>query len=258
MTEQLAAENVGTAPQAEELPVEEQANSEVVEAAPQEETPAIEDSFIPEEAMTPNIQKRINKLTWEKHEAERQANARIAELEAQLKGQAPQVPTETLKPKLSDYDYDDEKYSEALVDWKVEQRLAKQAPTPAPQAQPDAVAMEWASKQSAYAAEHADYVQMASTMANAIQSQAMQQYIVNSQNGPKLHHQLLNNVPELIRIQQLPEWAQGAELVKLESSMTKVKTKAPSKAPEPVKPVASGKPAAAKVKGFSGGKFFPT
>ena len=87
-------------------------------------------------------------------------------------------------------------------------------------------------------------------MANAIpQGSAMESYIVSAESGPKLHHHLLNNAPELIRIQSLPEWAQGAELAKIEAKMNQVKQKAKSNAPDPVKPVSNGKqPAPARRK----------
>jgi len=230
--EQNAAEEVETAPQVESENTEELAN-EVLEDDTNPAEMSEDSTFIPDDKMTPGIQKRINKLTWEKHEAERQAAARIQELEQTIAQMKQSAPVENAKPKLSDFDYDDEAYTDALVEWKLSQKTASQPQTQQAQ-QPNPEALAWAQKQSAYASEHADYVQMAAAMGNAVSSKAVESYIVNSEVGPKLHHHLLNNVSELIRIQQLPEWQQGAELVKLESKLSQVKKKQPSKAPEPV------------------------
>jgi hypothetical protein len=71
------------------------------------------------------VGKRINELTREKYEAIRKAEAlerRVAELE---KGGTQQsAPEQTGRPKLEDYDFDNDKYLEALADWKVDQKLS--------------------------------------------------------------------------------------------------------------------------------------
>lgn len=249
MTEQLAAEQVETAPQVEETDLAEQANAEEVEAALVGETEEVspvnttetDENFIPDAEMSDRVKKRISRLTWEKHEAERQARAEAealrAELEALKKAQ-PQV--ESPKPTMAQFDYDEEKYSEALVDWKVEQKLKGYQPQAAPDpklADEQAQAEAWRQKAVKYAESNPEYIELVQQRSNALTSQSVAAYVASSEVGTKLHHHLLDNFSELVRIQQLPEWQQGAELAKIEAGLTRVKTKAKSKAPEPVKPL---------------------
>lgn len=218
----------------------EQANVETVESEGVEQ-PAPKDSFIPGDELTPEVKKRLNKLTWEKHEQERTLKAEIADLQKKLNEAQAGVQVTANKPALKDFDYDDDKHREALVAWEVEQRLKEiqpQAVSPADTAQQQA-AQQWSQKTAAYAADHGDYVQLSAQMGNAVQSEAIASYLMTSDRGVEMHHKLLGNFSELNRIQQLPEWQQGAELTKLESKLAKVKTKQKSNAPEPVKPVAT-------------------
>lgn len=245
MTEQLAAENVETAPQVEE-PNEEQANSEVIATETPEALAEGEgDTFIPEDKMSGGVQKRINKLTWEKHEAERKAASEIQDLKAKLAAAQVAPQSTDQAPTLQQFDYDEEKYQAALIDHRVSQRLKEIKPEPAPVQQAvDPMVTSFLQKRQKYAESNTEYTQLSTdpSMANAIaQGSAMESYIIAAEHGPKLHHHLLNNAAELIRIQALPEWAQGAELTKIESKLNQVKSKAKSKAPEPVKPVSNGK-----------------
>lgn len=240
MTEQLAAENVETAPQVD-LPEEEQANSndETTETLETVTDESEGDTFIAEDKLTPAMQKRINKLTWEKHEAERKAAARIQELEQQIQAKHQEQPS--IAPTLAQFDYDDEKYQDAMIDYRVAQKLKEQAPQPSAPAV-DQVSASFLQRRQKYAEENTEYLQMATdpSMANAITpSTGMYNYIIAAENGPKLHHHLLNNASEVVRIQALPDWAQGAELAKIESKLSMAKQKAKSNAPTPVKPVAN-------------------
>ena len=247
MTEQLAANEVETAPLVDE-PIEENANSEVEATETLEAIAEGEgDSFIPEDKISDGVQKRINKLTWEKHEAERKAAAKIKELEDKIAANVATV-TEDVAPTLKQFDYDDEKYQAAMIDYRVEQRLKTLNPVRNEPAQPtvDPVAESFLAKRRKYAEENTEYTQLSTdpSMANAITpNTGMYNYIVTADNGPKLHHHLLNNTDELIRIQALPDWQQGAELAKIESKLNQVKATQRSKAPAPVKPVSSGKTA---------------
>ena len=261
MTEQLAAEEVETAPQEElENPSLEQANSEEVNSEEVAATPAadIDPNYIPEAEMSDGIQKRINKLTFDRYELERQKNAEIADLQseiAQLKVQPAQTPS---APKtLADFAYDEDKYLAFKISEGVKAAQPVQAAVATVDVAQQQAAAQWANRQASYAAGNADYAGYAQTMASAVTSKAVESFIVNSEKGPEVHHSLLTNVDELMRIQSLPEWQQGAELAKIEGGFgkAKVKQKQRSKAPEPVKPVSSGKPVNTS---SSGGSPFPT
>lgn len=254
MTEQFTEEQVEAAPHVEETESAELANVEEEDTATVEETEEVssdnttetDENFIPETEMSDRVKKRISRLTWEKHEAERQAKAEAealrAELEALKKAQ-PQV--EAPKPTMAQFDYDEEKYAEALVDWKVEQRIKGLQPQAAPDsklAEEQAQAQAWQQKAAKYAENNPEYIELVQQRSNALTSHSVASYIASSEAGTKLHHHLLDNFSELARIQQLPEWQQGAELAKIEAGLNRVKAKAKSKAPEPVKPLQGAAP----------------
>jgi len=262
MTEQLAAQEVETAPQEElEAAPLEQANSEEVNNEPEvaAEPATNEDpNYIPDAEMSDKVHKRINKLTFEKYELERQKNTEIADLHseiAKLKVQPAQIPTASKS--LSDFGYDEDKYLAYKIDEGVKAAQPVQTAAPVVDVSQQQAAAQWANRQASYAAGNADYAGYAQTMASAVTSKAVESFIVNSEKGPEVHHNLLTNVNELMRIQLLPEWQQGAELAKIEGGLTKakVKQKQRSKAPEPVKPVTTGKPVNT---GSSGGSPFPS
>ena len=266
MTEQLAAQEVETAPQ-EELETEtlEQANSEeetnepeAQQVAPKPPEHSDNPDFIPETDMSERVKRRINKLTFEKHEVERQLNAEIADLQAEItKLRAQPAPGQGAAKTLADFDYDEDKY----LAFKIEEGVKAAQPQSVAQPSQQNVAVQaaqaqWVQRQSNYAAGSAEYTSYVQSMPNAVQSKAVESFILNSEKGPEVHHALLSNYDDLARIQALPEWQQGAELGKIESTLTQTKAKAKqrSKAPEPVKPVETARAAA----GGSNGSVFPT
>lgn len=245
------------------------AQNEPVESTPQEELTDLEQvNSVPEGADNEAIavdapeepvkraDKRISQLTWEKHELERQKNAEIEALKQQLEQKQAAAPVVHGKPERKDFDYDDDLYIEALAEWKTQQAVKQFAETQAKQTQQQAeqqAAAAWSQKAQSYAMENPEYLELTQQRGNAVTSQAVANYLTSSDNGAKLHHELLDNFSELQRIQSLPEWQQGAELAKLELKTAQVKPKAQSKAPQPVAPVSTAKPAAK-----SGGSIFPT
>lgn len=66
-------------------------------------------------------QKRINRLTAEKYELRRQ----LQELKQKATPEAAQQAVEPQAPTLEQFDYDEEKYREALIDYKVDKKLRK-------------------------------------------------------------------------------------------------------------------------------------
>jgi hypothetical protein len=191
--------------------------------------------------------KRISQLTFDKHEIERTKNAEIAALTQRLETQKQAAPAvQEGKPTRAQFDYDDDQYFEALVDWKADQKVNAYAATQATAAQAtqnsQAVA-DWNQKSQGYASENPEYLDISAQRGAAVTSEAVAAFLTSSKIGPKMHHELLENFEDLQRIQALPDWQQGAELTKLETSLSKVKAKEKSKAPPPVTPVGSGKSA---------------
>lgn len=240
-------------------PVESTPQEEILEDINQEVEEEIESE---EQAEAPKLSrrdKRINQLSWEKHELERQKNAEIEELKRQLseKQAAPPTTASEGRPTKADFDYDEDRYIEAISEWKAKQALekfAKEQEQKAANLKQQEIVQTWQQKAQAYASENPDYISLTKERGNAVSSQAVAAFLTSSENGVKLHHELLDNFPLLQRIQALPDWQQGAELVKLESELAnKTKTKKQSKAPQPVVPIKKTTAISA-----TGGSIFPT
>ena len=212
---------------------------ETLDEGLQVEQPASDSTYLASDEISEKVQKRINKLTFEKHETERQLNARIKELEEAAK--ANQVSQSKLEPpRLQDFDFDEEKYQLAAVEYAVAKREAEKEQALNKQ-QTDAKLQEdaqgFAAQQQTYAANKPDYVELVTTMGAAVTSNAVTQFILASDNGAKVHHELLKDFAKLAEIQNLPEWKQGAELARFESALSKQKQTQKSKAPAAAKPL---------------------
>jgi DNA repair exonuclease SbcCD ATPase subunit len=206
--------------------------------------------FIASEDLSDKTQQRINKLTWERHEAERKAAAqaselstRIAELEQKLSSSSNSSQPLTLEQ----FDYDQDKFNQALIDQRVNQGIEQamsrlnETQTVAQQQQ------ELAQKQQSYnassqeyAASNPEFIELVGTMGNAVTSEAVAGFLMDSAIGPKMQHNLLKNYSELQRIQSLPPLAQAAELGRLEAKLSMPQVKNVSNAPDPVDPLTGG------------------
>ena len=117
------------------------AQEEVVIDDPRLDTPEVEqpEAIEPESApegteaqpKEDGFQKRINKVTADKYTEKRRADKAEQELE-ELRAKAPVV--QGAAPKLEDFDYDQDKYSQALISHQVEQALTTHAATQKEQA----------------------------------------------------------------------------------------------------------------------------
>ena len=94
---------------------------EVVEETPAEiESPEQEEVATPEsggfvEELDDKAQARVNKLTFEKHEQKRRADAAVKALED---FKANNAPPEQAEPKLEDFDFDEAQYNAALIKYQ--------------------------------------------------------------------------------------------------------------------------------------------
>ena len=111
-------------PEPEEEPIEED-DSEAAEEEPEEEAPEPEEE--PKRANArldarARVMKAANRVA-EERELRLAAEARLAELEAQVKGTAPAAPTDE-KPTPEQYQTYEE-YIDAFTDWKTDRRIAQ-------------------------------------------------------------------------------------------------------------------------------------
>lgn len=218
----------------EEAVEEVEETEEEVEAAPEEE----EEPKKP--ALPKGVQKRIDKITRQRYEAERQ----VQELQQQLAQRPEPQPASTEKPTLEQFDYDDAKYMEALTDWKVEQALEarkqKEAETQQ-RSQQDQIYQEFESKRQHTLVQgiqaYEDFEDVVLDNPNLVITPQMAGIITDSEVGHEVAYHLGNNPDEAAKIAQLPPLKQAAAVAKIEARLSVKPAKKISKAPAPVNPV---------------------
>ena len=188
---------------------------------------------------------------------------RISELEGKLNGgkepaaKPAETPTPQFakpKPKLEDFD-SLESFTEALTDWKAEERDFKRDAQDKQDKQRKAsekVMNSWKERESAGREKYADYDKVAHADDLPI-TNAMGAAIMESDLGHELAYYLGSNPKEAARIAKLPVASQIRELGKIEAKLTP-DDKAPeddkpavaSKAPPPPRPARGATPPPAK------------
>ena len=182
------------------------------------------------------FQARIGELTRAAREAERKAEywERVAQ-------QAKETPAE--KPRRDAYE-DADAYSEALMDWKLEQRSAQerkarseeQARHAATQ-EKEAEAASFAERLEAFRAENPDFDEVMESAADVPMSPAMRAAITACDVGPAVAMHLAKHPQDAARIAALRSpVAAAVEIGRIAHSLSSPKAK-PSNAPQPLTPV---------------------
>lgn len=198
------------------------------------------------------FQHKIDKLTREKYAAE----AAAEELRRQLadKEKPAAKPAESKpegKPVAESFDSYEE-YVEALTDWKLEQKEQSRQQSEAQRKAAEerkAVGDAWQGRLKEARTRYADFD--ATVDADVPVSAAMQQALLDSEQGADLAYWLGKNPTEAERIAKLAPFAAARELGRIEAGLTretpaqnpKPKTSA---APAPIKPVGKGAAPSAK------------
>jgi hypothetical protein len=250
-------------------------NQEAVESTvetPEVETPEVENPEVSEEVPAEEVNKELgvdqlnqdefNKLYFQMKQQERELEALRQQQEQYNINEQYQTPTNNAQPSvdkvpsLEEFDYDEEAYTAAMIDYKVrkgvESAINKQAESYQVQQQQQyeqQIAQDFNSKAAKFAAENPDYEKVIDSYGNMVQySPAVQAAILTSENGPQLDYMLLKN-PQLVeKLNQLPEHMAYMELGKLEGQAVSMKptAKKVSQAPAPIEDVSTGGNAANK------------
>lgn len=190
------------------------------------------------------VQKRINKLT--------RKNARLKEEVAEANRRAEEaeekaaLPAEPTRPKPEEDDFDSfAEYTEALVDWKSEQREASREAKAAKKAEQEAAQKARLEDEDNFAElvedfkeDHDDYDEICFDDDLPISS-IMTEAIIGSDMGPQILYHLGNNPKEAARIAKLRPVGQIREIGKLEGKLLPPTKNTQTKAPKPVKSVGS-------------------
>jgi len=234
-TEETVAEEV-VEEQVEETTTEEAVEEEVVEEIEQAEQEVDE----PKKAALPKgVQKRIDKITRQKYDLERELQAAQQQL-----AQRPAQPTNTAKPTLEQFDYDDEKYVDALTDWKVQEAIKSQAKLTAEQqkrAQQEQVYQDFESKRQSTLVQgvtaYDDFEEVAIENPDLTITPQMADIITDSEIGHEIAYYLGSNINESDAISKMHPLKQAAAIAKLEIKLASKPAKRVSNATAPIKPV---------------------
>ena len=188
------------------------------------------------------FQKRINKVTAEKHEYRRRAE----EAEELLKKYSqPKSPTAKAAPTLEEFDYDEDKYRTAAIDYQVDQRFktAQEERTQRDQQDQRGKAADDFAKKISLSNVPNDYSEKIDNMARTIPLQNdVVSAIQHADNGPELAYYLAENLDVADSIQRMPPSVRTMEIGKISAQLSagKKTAKPASKAAAPVRTVKSG------------------
>jgi hypothetical protein len=197
----------------------------------------------------PGVQRRIDELTRQRHEAERRASEleqRLQQLQSgtQSSGQAPAT-----KPDPRQFeDYGD--YVAALTKYEAAQLLGQRDQQQAQALQQQrqqltqqaeqARAEAWTERQTAARTALPDYDTVMAAAANVHVSAAVQDALLDSDRGPELAYHLAKNPAEAQRLNGLSPRQVDREIGRLEERLSRPATPPVSKAPPPLKPLGGG------------------
>ena len=194
----------------------------------------------PKEDTTPKwLKDRLDKITAQKYEATRRAEAaeaRLKELEAQKPQAAP--------PNLDEYD-DTAKYNEALAEYvrnvaaqaanEKAQEITSQQATQAQQASLQA----FQQREAQFAVENADYFQVTRAESLPI-NEVMVNELRDSDKAPEILYHLGKNPQLAFAISQQAPAEAAQSLASLELQLSKPKKPSTTKAPPPPSPATGG------------------
>jgi len=223
----IKEDNEESAPQLEEVPAVEIPEQTAIEA-PQEVEKSKDDG----------IQKRINKVTADKWEATRRAEAAEAKL-AEM--QTAQPATQSAAPKLEDFDYDEEKYQDALIDHKVNlkaQSLQNQQQEQRAEQSQAETTRKFTENSAAFAADKPDFNEVLGNV--PVLQPAVLNELMSRDNGPELAYFLGSHADIADQIINMNPVAAGIKIGEISRKLAEPKQIKLSSAPEPIKPVSSG------------------
>lgn len=208
----------------------------------QEPTPNEDPAPSPEDtpAKPDPVQAKINKLVGQKHEANRAKEAaeqRADEAESKLQAQAPAKSDGV--PTLEDYDYDDAKFQDALIDYKVNQKtqeLQQQQTQEAVQANRNAAQAKFNAK--VVELNEPDYAEVVGQI--PILPAETLNVLIDSEN-PKLAYYLGKHLDVADEISRMSPTAAAMRLGQISAQLSNANpTKETSAAPDPIDPINSG------------------
>lgn len=202
------------------------------------------------------IQRRIDKLTKQKHEMARELeywrkealNKQAQTVESDDEPAQKQSATQDGKPDPNNFESHEE-YVEALSEWKVEKKLAEREQKTREaelKNQYEKAKQDFKGRLDSYSEKHDDFMELVESVDDIPMSITVQDTILESEVGPELMHELAKDRENYIRICRLPATSAARELGKIEAKILSAKESAgaktekqTTKAPPPIKPLAT-------------------
>lgn len=246
MTQEIPAPSAGAAPQGEPAA---QPELETPGTPPTGEQPSADQVDPPANPPPKKVDgrlKRINELTYQLRETQRQYDRLAGMMEHVIRQGHTQQPQAKQPPKLADYP-DLGSYLEARDQFLVEFNGKRVQEPKAPQQPTEENNPRWDSQRESFLADGEEQYE---GFAEAMQSdelvitQPMAGYMMfDADNGTELAWHLAQNPKEARRIARLSPGKQIAELTRMNDKLSQPKPqmKKPSSAPEPVNPLGGGK-----------------
>jgi len=185
------------------------------------------------------FQRKIEQKDREIADLRKQLAERSAAPASETKTEAAPAPAPAYdkpKPKMDDFDSIEE-FTEALTDWKADEREWKGKLA----AQQQAVLRDWTARKEAAQQAHADYDDVLEAAANVMLPPAHQRLFLESEQGAELAYQLARDPKELQKFAAMDPLQAARYFGKLEaqysSSDTPEAETRTSKAPKPIRPV---------------------
>ena len=202
------------------------------------ETPRDEDGKF----LSANAQKRIDALTREKYDREREAQYwREQALQHQAKPEPPKAPEPTKLPTLEEFGYDEAKYQSALIQYatqKAEETVNRRLSEVEQQRTEQSRIESFVTRQKAFAQATPDFEDRVLRDPSLPITEAMRDVIVDSPSGPELAYYLATNREAAEQIARLPAHLAALEMGRIEGRLSaqkeaKARPLAVSKAPPP-------------------------
>lgn len=240
--------------QADGAPAPKQDTTDVAQAAetaPESETGDVKDDK--GEHKKGGWQKRIDKLTARNYELEKELETERAKAAKPADRSATEPPNSEVKPKLEDFKTHEE-WVEAVADWKIEQRFAKEAQQAVQEEASDRTKEVFDAhnkRVSEALGKHEDFEEVVKSAEDIGFSRDAGLTIFELENGPEVMYHLAKNRDQLEALAKLSPVRQIAKLGAISESLLqsdspstpqeKTEEKPVTKAPPPIKPVgASG------------------
>jgi hypothetical protein len=185
----------------------------------------------------PWFQKRIDEVTRQKYEAQREADYLRGRLEAISQPQQP-APAET-PPTLEQFDYDESRYQAATAQYyeKAAERAAERVLESRTAKEREQAQIETATARLSQG--HAKHPDFAETVHDIPLTDAVQELLVNAENAADVLYAVGKDPSEARRIFSLPKYMQAVELGKVAARLESPSVKSPKPIP-PAPPATVG------------------